>query len=1740
MADKIVQSVPGLFGAPGAALFQLQPDGYMHAVGIAGDIGPLFRRGLILPPGTGVAGAAVRERRPVVTSDVLEERRADYPLKIREALAARNFRAMLSVPVIVRDGVIGAISIVDRTGRQFDAADVRLAEALAAQAGVALVNAQLYESSESARRQAENHARNLKTLSELTGVLASASAGERVFEAVAVATAELFGAMRARVWVADMDAGLLRVRGEHRAAPDHQSASAVATLPFGLGVVGTIFTSGKPEYIVDVQEEPRWSNRDVARAIGARSFVGVPLVAGERRLGVLSLFFSERRSWSAEEQELLELLGNHGAIAIANAELLRAREERAVRMRALARLNQLVSSSLDAGSVLTMIANTAVDLVGAPFVLFWVLDPVRRVLEVGASSPGPAADDFGQPTYDLSEGLSGWIATHGRPLEVPDLFADERFLARDWALRHGFQRFYGLPLRLDDRLLGVLAILSPASFRFTADDRELLDAFAGQAAVALGNARLYREARESSDRLRALEQVNRLISSSLEVEEVLGNVAGAVARFFEAPFVSVWSHEPATGRLRRALVSGDRSFASSIHQSIAVGEGAVGWAVQHREATSWIDVMHDSRVFDIDQLLARGLRYLAAYPIAIGERVLGAFAVARPTPPAMTPETDSLIRSLAAQAAVALDHARLYAETAHRLDQTAALLEVSEILGSTLDAKQLLKRVAIKIAQVTHVDRCSIELWDGDRVIPLMSQFADGRHAAGMWETFRTRQPYAPREVPAHAKAIETRRAVVIDDTTGTDLIPLDWIEDYGLRSFMVVPLVRQDAVVGMLSLDYTDRTQAFAAWQVDLAMAIAGPLALSIDNTRLYDEVRERLREASTLLTVGELLSERAPQQDTIRQIAREVGRAVGADMVGAYLLDDHGRLVPFAGYHVPAELREHFTSRPLRFDQFPLLAATWSSGRAQWSSDAHADAGFDAEWLRPLPPHSVLFAPAIAHGTPRGALFFVWWRPGRYFADAEIRLIEAVGRQVGLALENAELARQTEAKLRETETLLSVADALGSTLDLSGLLRHLLRQVQGILGADSVGMWAVAADGDTLEPLYGYRVPVDKRETTLRLRPSTTRDAFYAAAARTRKPVVSYDAMNDPGIPAEVKAVVPHRSQLFVPVVVNERMVAAIAAVWFERPRDVSASELALLEAVASHAGVAMENARLFSENVRQVAQLSVLHELSRAITGQLDRAAVLDALYRHIARVLDVRNMVVLTYDQIDDAMDMLLRVRDGALDPTLPRRFDMRTGLAAAVIHLGRSIRTDDYVGECVRHGVEPQLDAVPVRHWLGVPMHAGGRVIGAIGLRSAERAFTADDERLLANIADLGGLALRTAYLFDERARAYRDLAAAQDQLVRTEKLRALGEMASGVAHDFNNLLAAILGRAQLVLHRLTDPKLREWVGVIERAAIDGAQTVRRLQEFTRIRRDEPLVAVDLNQVVKDALEITQSRWREEALSRGVTIDVQTALGAVPEIAGDPPELREALTNLILNAVDAMPDGGTLTLETADVAEGVRLVIRDTGIGMPEAVRNRIFDPFFTTKGPRGTGLGLSITYGILSRHGATVTVESAEGRGTTFGLVFPRGDRALTAQLVPAAPRVTTTVSLACLVVDDDEAVGSVVGDMIVASGHSALVLDDPVAGIERASHEAFDVVFTDLAMPRLSGWDVARAVKARTPEVPVFMMTGFGVELTEDERLRHGLEAVLVKPLRIDDIQAALARVTERRAARPAMGDSV
>jgi CheY-like chemotaxis protein len=319
--------------------------------------------------------------------------------------------------------------------------------------------------------------------------------------------------------------------------------------------------------------------------------------------------------------------------------------------------------------------------------------------------------------------------------------------------------------------------------------------------------------------------------------------------------------------------------------------------------------------------------------------------------------------------------------------------------------------------------------------------------------------------------------------------------------------------------------------------------------------------------------------------------------------------------------------------------------------------------------------------------------------------------------------------------------------------------------------------------------------------------------------------------------------------------------------------------------------------------------------------------------------------------------------------------------------------------------------------------------------------------------------------------------------------------------------------------------LRRQLVVIEQAALDGAQTVRRVQEFTRVRQDEHFETVDINQVLLGVTELTRPVWESGAKRRGVAIDVHLELGATSTTVGNASELREVFTNLVLNAVDAMPGGGELWITSSNGTDVVNVQIRDTGVGMDSPTLGKIFDPFFTTKPAKGTGLGLSVAYGIVTRHRGTIAVDSEPGVGTLFTLAFPMGVGE--EQKSPGGSDVPLP-RMRVLVVDDEEVVLEVMVDLLAALGMDVARAHGGPAGIEAVQQEAFDVVFTDLGMPEVNGWDLASAAKARHPETRVVLVTGWGFQLDEDTVVSSGVDLIMAKPFSWDDVQKALHEVAE------------
>jgi signal transduction histidine kinase/CheY-like chemotaxis protein len=380
----------------------------------------------------------------------------------------------------------------------------------------------------------------------------------------------------------------------------------------------------------------------------------------------------------------------------------------------------------------------------------------------------------------------------------------------------------------------------------------------------------------------------------------------------------------------------------------------------------------------------------------------------------------------------------------------------------------------------------------------------------------------------------------------------------------------------------------------------------------------------------------------------------------------------------------------------------------------------------------------------------------------------------------------------------------------------------------------------------------------------------------------------------------------------------------------------------------------------------------------------------------------------------------------------------------------------------------------------------------------------------------------------------------RDQFSQMEKLSALGELASGVAHDFNNTLAGILGRAQL-LQRTNDPeKIKRGLDIIIKTAEDGAKTVKRIQDFARQRRDHNFELVSIDQILLDASEITRPRWKNcaEASNIHITLDLQVESHAM--VMGDDSELREVLVNMVFNAIDAMPEGGTLSLITRAVDESVIIKIVDTGVGMYPEVRSRIFDPFFTTKGKAGLGLGLAVSFGIIRRHSGNIEVESQYGRGTEFCITLPlakRTDKSVKAvePVAQALPPSTQSVCLQpqerqirLLVVDDEDFVRELLREILEGEHCDVCVAESGSEALSLFREKEFDAVFTDVGMPGMSGWELACEIRQLNPRIPIAVITGWGEAVGSNEQRAAGVNWVVAKPFTADRI-AELVREVNR-----------
>jgi PAS domain S-box-containing protein len=551
-------------------------------------------------------------------------------------------------------------------------------------------------------------------------------------------------------------------------------------------------------------------------------------------------------------------------------------------------------------------------------------------------------------------------------------------------------------------------------------------------------------------------------------------------------------------------------------------------------------------------------------------------------------------------------------------------------------------------------------------------------------------------------------------------------------------------------------------------------------------------------------------------------------------------------------------------------------------------------------------------------------------------------------------------------------------------------------------------------------------------------------------------------------------------------------------------------------------------------QLSRLALLSHVTRAIGERQD----VESIFQVVVQTLEEHLPVDFTCICLYEAPEARLRVTTvGAASLPLASRLGM--------MQRSHIVIDENGLSQCVRGRLvyEPNLARVPfpfarrlseggLGAMVAAPLLVESQVFGVlIAARTQTNSFNSSECEFLRQLSEHVALAAHQAQLYGALQQAYDDLRTTQQAVMQQERLMALGQMASGIAHDINNAISPVALYTESLLEK--EPNLsaraRNYLETIQRAIDDVAQTVARMREFYRQREPQvTLVAVNVNLIVKQVIDITRARWSDMAQQRGVAIEVRTELApALPPVNAAESEIREALINLVFNAVDAMPQGGPMTLRTRAANGQVQIEVQDAGVGMDEITRRRCLEPFFTTKGERGTGLGLAMVYGSMQRHGGEIEIDSAIGKGTTVRLCFPMAE---TSTLAGAEVHKAAAMPapLRILVVDDDPMIIKSLLDTLTADGHKVTTATGGQAGIDaflraKKAGEPFPVVITDLGMPHVDGRKVSAAIKGAAPSTLVLMLTGWGQRLVAEGDIPDHVDRVLNKPPKLRELREAL-----------------
>lgn len=1016
----------------------------------------------------------------------------------------------------------------------------------------------------------------------------------------------------------------------------------------------------------------------------------------------------------------------------------------------------------------------------------------------------------------------------------------------------------------------------------------------------------------------------------------------------------------------------------------------------------------------------------------------------------------------------------------------------------------------------------------------------------------------------------------------------LDYLTGLNIRSILATAVWLGGKPIGFIFLSSAHSIHTWTKWEIELLTSVADQAALAIRQAEIYKEARESAAKAALLNHIVGSIRRSLDPGEILKVAVNEIGNALKASRVIFQRLDHDELINIAEYLETPGELLPTkrpnstvFKYRIMIETGRTLVMNDSTAYSAAYSQDART--GVDST----IEAKSEIVSPIFVNDELWGVLAIYQTDKPRRWSASEIALVEAATTQMEVAISHSRLFEEAAGAARRQTLISRIINGINQSNQMDEILPLIARELANYLGCDSLAILSKSSEQDVwvtdwlysqgelsrpatpylksgVEELFGefetdglicHNLEEDIRTAPLLRRGLNLRDVKALAAIP-----VKYQNRAKLGIVGVMRQarVWSDEEVAVLRAAADQVLIALERAELFEQvsrgKRKWESTFDALTDGLfifnrdgilrrVNQAGAAFEGREVRDLIGRRCCsllqsveldgcQVSTVIETCRPLTFELTPRKLSQSLLVSIFPLLE------------DDGV---LKWASGAV--CVVRDLSQLRAIEA----VAREQR--NFLVKLIEHANDAIFALSPEGRFVWF-----NKQLTQLSGYSREEIFSSDFRRFLpdtdvklaierfakvlageAQTFEMHGIKkagetrlLLTTYtpIYDkERVTSVlciaRDITAertASERAAQADKLRALGQLASGVAHNFNNILAAILGHAQLIKRDSTDERLKRRIEIIEKATLDGAQTVKRIQGFALQKDDAAFEQIDLNQLVQDSATLTRARWKDQAQASGLPYDVELALAPdLPAGMGSASELREVFVNIILNALDAMPQGGRLLISTEAKDAVVQVGFSDSGLGMSKPVKDRIFEPFFTTKGTSGMGLGLAVSYGIIEKHGGRIQVDSSPGLGSTFTITLPiarvnienDSDSGLL-EMEPAD----------ILVIDDDQPVREAIAEMLISAGHRAERASGGREGLRMLESRKFNIVFTDLSMPEMDGWAVADEVKRRWPEIKVVLATGYALPADILESRRDIINAVIFKPIRFDELNSTLNRV--------------